>query len=64
MKNYIAEKGFDEKYGARPIRREIQRMVEDEVAEKLLTGEIKKKDKVFITLAPQTMELVFNVQNN
>ena len=37
-----AEKSFDEKYGARPLRRNIQSMVEDCVADAVLRGEIKR----------------------
>ena len=38
----IAEKSYDEKYGARPLRRNIQNVVEDCIADAILTGEIKK----------------------
>ncbi|MEY3385723.1 MAG: hypothetical protein RIR53_534 [Bacteroidota bacterium] len=37
-KEFLAEKGFDEKYGARPLRRTIQRFVEDPIAEEVLRG--------------------------
>ena len=37
-KEFLAEKGFDEKYGARPLRRTIQRFVEDPIAEEMLRG--------------------------
>jgi len=47
---FIAGKGFDEVYGARPLRRAIQTMVEDEIAEKVLDGEIKKGDKFELKL--------------
>lgn len=63
VRNYIAQKGYDEKYGARPIKREIRRIVEDEVAERVLKGEIRRKNKVFITMSSETMNLVFQVQN-
>lgn len=39
---YLAEKGFDEKYGARPLRRLIQKEIEDELAELFLRDEIKQ----------------------
>ncbi|WP_069130251.1 ATP-dependent Clp protease ATP-binding subunit [Rhodohalobacter halophilus] len=38
-KDFISEKGFDQKYGARPLKRAIQKYVEDPLAEELLTGE-------------------------
>ena len=40
--NAVADKSYDAKYGARPIRRNIQNMVEDVLADAILTGEIKK----------------------
>ena len=46
--NHIAESGFDKTYGARPIRRAIQTKIEDEMADRLLSGEIKYGDKVIV----------------
>ena len=46
--DHIAEKGFDEKYGARPLRRAIQNEVEDSMSEKILEGSIKPGDSVTI----------------
>ena len=43
----IAEEGYDEIYGARPIRRALRSLVEDELSEKLLSGEFKGKSKIF-----------------
>ena len=43
---YLANDGYDRNYGARPLKRTIQRKVEDALAEKLLTGEIDKGDNV------------------
>ena len=48
MKKYIAKKGFDPLYGARPLRRAIQSLVEDKLSENLLDGKIKDGDKVVI----------------
>ena len=48
---YLAEKGFDEKYGARPLRRTIQSELEDKLSEALLEGRIKKEDEVFVRQA-------------
>lgn len=47
---YLAEKGYDEKYGARPLRRAIQTNVEDKLAEAVLAGTIKEGDTVKIEL--------------
>jgi ATP-dependent Clp protease ATP-binding subunit ClpC len=45
-KDFLAEKGFDEKYGARPLRRALQKYVEDELAEQMLTGTFKEGARV------------------
>ena len=37
-KDFIAEKGFDEKYGARPLKRAIQKYLEDPMAEEIIKG--------------------------
>ena len=42
----IADEGFDESYGARPLRRAITSKIEDELSEKILDGSVKKGDKV------------------
>ena len=50
VKNYIFEKGYDKKYGARPLRRAIQNEIEDKMAEELLAGNIKQGDTVRISV--------------
>ncbi|NLC67510.1 MAG: ATP-dependent Clp protease ATP-binding subunit [Clostridiaceae bacterium] len=47
-KTFIAKKGFDPVYGARPLRRTIQNMIEDRIAEEMLEGTIKPGNKVLI----------------
>jgi ATP-dependent Clp protease ATP-binding subunit ClpB len=47
-KNYLAEKGYDETYGARPLKRIIQREIENILAQKILTGEILDNASVLI----------------
>jgi ATP-dependent Clp protease ATP-binding subunit ClpB len=47
-RNWLAEKGYDPAFGARPLKRVIQKNVQDPLAEKLLAGEIKDGDKVRI----------------
>lgn len=49
-KSFIAEKGYDVQFGARPLKRAIQKYVEDEIAEVLLTGEINEDDEIVIEL--------------
>ena len=46
VKELLIEKGYDEKYGARPLRRTIQNHLEDKMAEEILDGHIKSGDKV------------------
>ena len=43
---YLAKEGFDENYGARPLRRMIQQLVEDHLSEEILEGKISIKDRV------------------
>jgi ATP-dependent Clp protease ATP-binding subunit ClpB len=43
---YLAEKGYDPEFGARPLKRLIQREVQDPLALKLLSGEIREGDAV------------------
>ena len=50
VRDHIAEAGFDEKYGARPLKRAIQNQVEDLLAEELLEGRVKAGDEVTVTM--------------
>jgi ATP-dependent Clp protease ATP-binding subunit ClpA len=50
VKDFILNKGYDEKYGARPLRRTIQKYVEDEIAESYLHKRIGEGSKVTVTL--------------
>lgn len=45
-KNFIADKGYDVQYGARPLKRAIQTYLEDEIAELILSGELKQGDVI------------------
>ncbi len=47
-KNYIVNAGYDPEYGARPLRRTLQRLVEDKLSEKLILGEFGDGDKILI----------------
>ena len=49
-KSYLLEKGTDIKYGARPLRRAVQRYIEDELSDMLLRAELKNGQKVYIDL--------------
>ena len=51
VKSALADKGFDDVYGARPLRREIQSKIEDPLSEKILEGTVKNGDTVNCTFA-------------
>lgn len=61
-KDFLIEKGFDVEYGARPLRRTIQRMVEDPLAEGLLQGKFRPDDLVEGIVVNQ--QLVLQVCND
>ena len=48
VKDYILEKGYDKKFGARPLRRTIQRLIEDELAELFLRKKIAEGTAIHI----------------
>jgi len=48
-KEFLIEKGYDPQYGARPMRRAVERFLEDPLAEELLRGNVKPGDKVEVT---------------
>ena len=50
VKEYILEKGYEVKYGARPLRRAIQKYIENELAESLLRNELLPNDSIIINL--------------
>ena len=51
-KNFIIEKGYDEKLGARPLKRAIERYLEDSLAEEILRGSIKKGKLIKVSINP------------
>ncbi len=57
-KRYIVNEGYDEKYGARPLKRAIQSKIEDELAEQILEGTVKAGSKVNVSCADE--KLVFS----
>ncbi|MBU1098868.1 MAG: ATP-dependent Clp protease ATP-binding subunit [Bacteroidetes bacterium] len=56
---FLADKGFDEKFGARPLKRAIQRFVEDPLAEELLMQSIKEGEKIIVKHKKNADELHF-----
>ena len=62
-KDFIVEKGFDRKYGARPLNRAIQKYIEDLLAENVVTNKIKEGDKILIDKIKEKKELNVITQN-
>ena len=57
-KEYVAEKGFDEKYGARPLNRAIQKYIEDPLAEKIIQKKVKEGDLIKIDFDKKKEEII------
>lgn len=61
-KAFIAEKGFDKQFGARPLKRAIQKYVEDSLAEEIITSKIGSGDEIFMDIEEGASELTVKVQ--
>ncbi|GAA4270027.1 ATP-dependent Clp protease ATP-binding subunit [Hyunsoonleella aestuarii] len=61
-KDYIAEKGFDKQYGARPLKRAIQKYVEDALAEEIISSQLREGDKIVIDLDKKSDELKIKIE--
>ena len=61
-KDFIAEKGFDEKYGARPLKRAIQKYLEDPMAEEIIKANIDEGDTLHADLNGETEEIIIKVK--
>ena len=61
-KDYIAEKGFDKQYGARPLKRAIQKYIEDALAEEIVNSKLKEGDTIFIDLDKKREELTIKIE--
>ena len=61
-KKYILEKGTDLKYGARPLRRAIQTIIEDKLAEEILDGNLKAGDTAKLTAKDDTIQVKVKVK--
>ncbi len=60
-KDFIAEKGFDSKFGARPLKRAIQKYFEDSLSEKIISAKIKQGDKIKVSLKKDKSELEIKI---
>jgi ATP-dependent Clp protease ATP-binding subunit ClpB len=61
-REWLAEKGYDPAYGARPLKRVIQKAVQDPLAELILSGKVKDEETVTVAVAPGRQALAFNGQ--
>ena len=61
-KDFVASKGFDSKFGARPLKRAIQKYIEDPLAEKIINIELSLGDKINIKISKPKNELIFTIQ--
>jgi len=62
-RNFLVEKGYDEKFGARPLRRAIQKYVEDPLAEEILRGSFKEGTKITAKFVKNTKDIIFINEN-
>ena len=61
-RNFIADKGYDSQFGARPLKRAIQKYLEDIIAEEIVNSNLQDGDTIVITLAKDEASL--NVKIN
>ncbi len=60
-KDYIADKGFDKKYGARPLKRAIQKYIEDALAEEIVNSKLTEGDTIFMDYDDAKEDLIINI---
>ncbi|MDC1325376.1 ATP-dependent Clp protease ATP-binding subunit [Ulvibacter sp.] len=61
-KDYIADKGFDKEYGARPLKRAIQKYIEDALAEEIINSNLQEGDSITMDLNKKTNELTIKIK--
>ena len=57
--DFLVDHGYDEHFGARPLKRAIQKYVEDPLSEKILVGDFAKGDEIEVDVAPDKERLAF-----
>ena len=60
-KEYLVDKGYDPKFGARPLNRAIQKYLEDKIAEELLKSDLQTNDKFRVDVDKETDELKIHI---
>ena len=61
-KDFIADKGFDKKYGARPLKRAIQKYIEDSLAEEIVNSKLAEGDSIHMDLDEDKNELTIDIK--
>ncbi len=61
-KDYIADKGFDRKFGARPLKRAIQKYIEDALAEEIVNSKLEEGDNIFMDLDKKKEVLTIKIK--
>jgi ATP-dependent Clp protease ATP-binding subunit ClpC len=61
-KDFLADKGYDPQYGARPLHRAIQKYLEDQVAEEILKGDVKEGDIIKADYSGKSEELTISIK--
>jgi len=61
-KDYIADKGFDKEYGARPLKRAIQKYIEDALAEEIINSNLQTGDGITMDLDKKSNELTIKIK--
>ncbi|MFX0557737.1 ATP-dependent Clp protease ATP-binding subunit [Maribacter sp. CXY002] len=61
-KDYIADKGFDKQYGARPLKRAIQKYIEDALAEEIVNSKLDEGDSIYMDLDAEKDELTIKIE--
>jgi ATP-dependent Clp protease ATP-binding subunit ClpC len=63
-KDYIADKGFDKQYGARPLKRAIQKYIEDALAEEIVNSKLEEGDSIYMDLDEKKEELSIQIKKS
>ncbi|MFD2827514.1 ATP-dependent Clp protease ATP-binding subunit [Leeuwenhoekiella polynyae] len=61
-KDFISDKGFDKEYGARPLKRAIQKYIEDALAEEIITSKVSEGDNIFMDIEEGKDELTIRIE--